>query len=91
MKVLIGKTKMNKSSLSQKIRVKITDIFDQEKIAVEFNRFFANVGPILAEQIPESENTFESYLIKTSTTMQHKLVSIILKKVQGMMKSTLCS
>ena len=69
MKVLIGKTKMNKSSLSQKIRVKITDIFDQEKIAVEFNRFFANVGPILAEQVPESENTFESYLVKTSTTM----------------------
>ena len=69
MKVLIGKTKMNKSSLSQKIRVKITDIFDQEKIAVEFNRFFANVGPIIAEQVPESKNTFESYLVKTSTTM----------------------
>ena len=75
-KVLIGKTKMNKSSLSQKIRVKISDIFDQEKIAIEFNRFFAHVGPILAEQIPESKSTFESYLVKTSTTMQHKSVSI---------------
>ena len=42
----------------------------------EFNRFFANVGPILAKQIPESESTFESYLVKTSATMQHKSVSI---------------
>ena len=42
----------------------------------EFNRFFANVGPTLAKQIPESENTFESYLVKTSATMQHKSVVI---------------
>ena len=47
MKDLVGKAKMNKSSLPQKIRVKKkTDIFDQEKIVTEFNRFFANVGPI---------------------------------------------
>ena len=31
---------------------------------------------ILAKQIPESENTFESYLVKTSVTMQHKSVLI---------------
>ena len=76
MKDLIGKAKMNKSSLPQKIRVEKTDISDQEKIATEFNQFFANVGPILAKQIPESENTFESYLVKTSVTMQHKSVSM---------------
>ena len=71
MKYLIGKTKTNKSSLSQKVRVKKTDIFDQE-----FNRFFATAGPILAKQIPESESTFESYLVITSATMQHKSGSI---------------
>ena len=76
MKELIGKAKMNESLLPQKIRVKKTDIFDQEKIATEFNRFFANVGPMLAKQIPESKNTFESYLVKTSAKMQHKSVSI---------------
>ena len=43
---------------------------------IEFNRFFAIVGPILAKQIPESENTFESYLVKTSAIMQHKSVLI---------------
>ena len=76
MKDLIGKAKMNKSSLPQKIRVKKTDIFDQEKIATEFNRFFGNVGPMLAKQIPESKNTFGSYLVKTSATVQHKSVWI---------------
>ena len=68
MEDLIGKAKMNKSSLPQKVRVQKTDIFDQEKIATEFNGFFANVGLILAKQIPEIENTFQSYLVKTSAT-----------------------
>ena len=75
-KDLIGKAKMNKPSLPQKIRVKKTDIFDQGKIATEFNRFFAIVGLMLAKQILESESTFESYLVKTSATMQHKSVLI---------------
>ena len=53
------------------------DIFDQEKIATEFNRFFANVGSTLAKQIPESENSLESYIAKTFATMQHKSFSIV--------------
>ena len=73
MKDPIGKAKMNKSSLPRKIRVKKTDIFDQEKIATEFNRFFVNVGPMLAKQIPKSKNIFQSYLVKTSATMQQKI------------------
>ena len=76
MKYLLGKAKINKSSLPQKIRVKTTNIFDQENIVTKFNRFFGNVGPMLAKQIPESKNTFESYLFKTSATMQHNSVSI---------------
>ena len=62
--------------LPQKIRVKKTDIFDLEKIATEFNRFVANIGPMVAKQIPERKNAFESYLVKTFATMQHKSVSI---------------
>ena len=100
MKDLTGKAKTNKSSLPQKIRVKKTDIFDQEKIATEFNQFFANVGPILSNLFLESENTFESYLVKTSATLQHKSVSInesrdaffyltLNKSPQGMTKSAL--
>ena len=76
MKDLIRKAKMNRSLLQKRIRVKKTEIFYQKKIVTEFNRFFANVGPTLAKQIPESENTFESYLVKTSATMQHESVVI---------------
>ena len=31
---------------------------------------------MLAKQIPESKNTFGSYLVKTSATVQHKSVWI---------------
>ena len=48
----------------------------QNQFAEVASQFFANVGPILAKQIPESENTFESYLVKTSAIMQHKSDSI---------------
>ena len=37
MRDLIGKTKMKKSSLPQKVRVKKTNIFDPEKIPTEFH------------------------------------------------------
>ena len=76
MKDLIRKAKMNKSLLPQKIAVKKTDMFEQEKITTELNGFFANIGPILAKQIPESVNALESYVVETSTTMQHKSVLI---------------
>ena len=62
--------------LPQKIGVKKTNIFDHEKIATEFNRFFANVGPMLTIQIPERKNTFESYLVKTSAKMPNTSVPI---------------
>ena len=49
----------------------------QNQVAEVASRFFANVGPILAKQIPESENTFESYIVvKTSAIKQHKSDSI---------------
>ena len=74
MKDLIGKAKENKWSLPQKIKVNKKDIFDQEKKVTEFNRFFTVAGPILAKKILESKNTFESYPVKTSVTMKHKLI-----------------
>ena len=75
-KIPIWKSKMRKSSLSQKIRVKITEIFDQKKISTEFNWAFASFDATLANQIPENKNTFESYLYKISAVMPHKSVSI---------------
>ena len=65
MKDLIGKANMNKSSFPQKVRVqKLTYLtrieWVQNSVATEFNGFFTNVDPVLAKQIPESDNTFES-------------------------------
>ena len=76
MKDPLGRLKWTNHRCHKKLKLKKTDIFDQEKIATEFNWFFANVGPILAKQVPESENTFESYLVNSSATTQHKSVSI---------------
>ena len=76
MKELIGKAEMNKSSLSQKVRVKKADIFDQKINSDKIQSIFANVGRMLAKKIPESENTFENYLVKTTSTMQHKSILI---------------
>ena len=99
MKDLIGKAKMNKSSLAtipQRIRVKKLTYLTKKKYRQ--NLIESCVGPMLAKQILESKNTFESYLVKTCATMQHKSVSINelsdafvlnLTKVQGMMKSAL--
>ena len=75
MKDLTGEAKMNKPSLLQKQQSEKTDTFDQQKIATKFSQFFANVDPLLANEILESENTSESYLVKTSAIMQHKLAS----------------
>ena len=77
MKDLIGKAKMNKSSLAtipQRIRVKKLTYLTKKKYRQ--NLIESCVGPMLAKQILESKNTFESYLVKTCATMQHKSVSI---------------
>ena len=76
----MGSPIINKSSLPQKIRVRESDIFGQEKIATEFHRIFANVSPgsLLRKHIPKSENTFESYLVKTSVTMHQKSILMLL-------------
>ena len=73
MKYRIGKAKMYKSLLPQKVRVKKNDMFDQKKMVTKFNGLFANVGHILQKQILESENTFESYLVSYRRLVQCKI------------------
>ena len=43
MKELIGKIKLNSSNLARRITVNEVDIFDECKIANEFNAFFTNI------------------------------------------------
>ena len=82
---------MRKSSLSQKIRVKITEIFDQKKISTEFNWAFASFEAILANQILESKNTFESYLYKIWNIIHLKYTkySVSINELKDVLKLTI--
>ena len=61
-KELIGKIKLKSSNLPRRITVNDVDIFDERKIANEFNGFFTNIESKLASKIPNASITFESYL-----------------------------
>ena len=54
MKVRPGKCTTKSSIPPTKIAVNKTDIFDAEKIADEFNKFFTNIGTDLASKIPNA-------------------------------------
>ena len=45
-------------------------------IANEFNKFFTNIAPELAEKVPTASRTFETFLNKTDTKMSADLVTI---------------
>ena len=59
MKELIGKTTLKSSKLPQKITVNKVDLFDQIKIAHEFNSFLENIGKILASKVPNASASFK--------------------------------
>ena len=53
MKELIGKIKLNSSNLPRRITVNEVDIFDECKIANEFNTFFTNIRSKLVVYVIE--------------------------------------
>ena len=59
MKELIGKNKIYKWSFPQKIVIDTTEIVGETKIANEFNNFFTNIGPTLAQKIPQPSRPFK--------------------------------
>ena len=76
MKELIGKIKLKSSNLPRRITVNDVDIFDERKIANEFNAFFTNIGSKLASKIPNASTTFESYINKTDSMTETKQLLI---------------
>ena len=48
------------------------DIFDERKIANEFNTFFTNIGSKLASENPNALTTFKSYINKPDSVMERK-------------------
>ena len=61
-KEVIGNTKPISHTLPKRLIINNAEIFDKKSIAEQFNKYFLNVGPNLAEIIPKSNKNFESFL-----------------------------
>lgn len=75
MKELIGKVKINKSSLPSNIVTDKTEVLVKQT-ANKFNNFFINIALRLAGKIPESSEPFESYMKNVGSEMEDKPFSI---------------
>ena len=64
------------SPLPTKLVVNKNDVTSEIGIANEFSKFFAKIGPELAEKIRTASRTFESFLNKIDTTMPADPVTI---------------
>ena len=71
----IGKNGIDKSSCPQKNFVDKTENVGETKIANEFNKFFINIGPKLAQKIPQLLKCFESYLNRVNSEMENKFTT----------------
>ena len=54
----------------------LIDKAEIKDMAEEFNNFFTNVGPNLAKKVPNSSNSFTSFLNQTHSIMEKNLLSI---------------
>ena len=72
----IGKNGIDKSSCLQTIFTDKTENVGETKIANEFNKFFINIGPKLAQKIPQLLKCFESYLNRVNSEMENKFTTI---------------
>ena len=64
-KELIVKTRNTESSLPVKPVIENKEVTEVKDIVEEFNSFFTNVGPNLAKKVPNSSNSFISFLNQT--------------------------
>ena len=56
---------LKSSNFPRKITVNKVGLFDQKKIAHEFNSFFTNIGKKLASKIPNASSPFKSFVNKS--------------------------
>ena len=85
MKELIGKVTLKSLNVPRKITVNKVDLFDQAKIALEFNSFFINIGKNLASKVPNASTPFEYFVNKSDFVMETKPLSM------NKLKDTFCS
>ena len=51
------------------------EIHNAKSVAEKFNNFFVNIGPYLANKIPQCDLTFKSYLPRVNTTLKEAVLS----------------
>ena len=69
------KKKCNNETLPKHLIVDKIEIHDAKSIAEKFNKFFVNIGPNLANKIPQCNLTFKSYLPTVNTTLKETVLS----------------
>ena len=67
MKEITGKVQKENQSLPTTLETKNRIISDKHAIAEEFNTFFTNIGPNLANRIPKISKTFDQYFSPVDT------------------------
>ena len=72
MKDIIRKSKVKSTNLPRKLTINKVDVYNKPEIADAFNDFFTNIGQKLANQIPKSSKTFETYINKANVIMESK-------------------
>ncbi|MBY0580085.1 MAG: hypothetical protein K2P53_00155, partial [Rickettsiales bacterium] len=76
-KEIIGNTKSyEKNNLPKKLLVDGKYIYDKKLIAKNLNSFFVNIGPNLAEKIPPSSSSYDSYLKTYDKVMDESKLDI---------------
>ena len=76
MKEIIGKARNTESSLPIKLVIEKKEVTEIKDIAEKFNNFFTNVGPNIAKKVPNSSNSFTSFLNQTHSIMEKNSLSI---------------
>ena len=66
MKEIIGKNKRDNKTLPKHLIVYKIEIGNAKSIAKKFNEYFVNIGPDLANKIPQRDLTFKSNLPSNS-------------------------
>ena len=72
MKDIIRKAKIKSTNLPCKLTINRVDVYNKLEIADAFSDFFTNIGQKLANQIPKSSKTFETYINKANVIMESK-------------------
>ena len=77
MKEIIGKAKHSKkSSFPWKLKIGNKIKTSKNEIANEFNKYFADIDPSLAKNIPNPSIPFESFLKRVNSTLPSQSLSI---------------